>query len=34
VLRDGEVEESGPLAELLEAPRSDLLRAFRDQVRP
>lgn len=32
VLRDGEVEESGPLAALLEAPRSELLRAFRDQL--
>jgi ABC-type Fe3+/spermidine/putrescine transport system ATPase subunit len=33
VLRDGEVEEAGPLAELLQAPRSELLRAFRDQLR-
>jgi ABC-type Fe3+/spermidine/putrescine transport system ATPase subunit len=32
VLRDGEVEESGPLPALLEAPRSELLRAFRDQL--
>jgi ABC-type Fe3+/spermidine/putrescine transport system ATPase subunit len=34
VLRDGEVEEAGPLAALLQAPRSELLRAFRDQLRP
>jgi ABC-type Fe3+/spermidine/putrescine transport system ATPase subunit len=34
VLRDGEIEESGPLAGLLQAPRSELLRAFRDQLRP
>ena len=34
VLQDGEVEEAGPLAALLQAPRSELLRAFRDQLRP
>ena len=34
VLRDGEIEEAGPLAELLQAPRSELLRAFRGQLRP
>lgn len=34
VLARGEVEESGRLAELLQAPRSELLRAFRDQLRP
>jgi len=34
VLREGEVEESGPLAALLEAPRSELLRAFKEQLRP
>ena len=33
VLKDGEIEESGPLAALLDAPRSELLRAFRDQLR-
>jgi len=34
VLGLGEVEESGPLAGLLQAPRSELLRTFRDQLRP
>jgi ABC-type histidine transport system ATPase subunit len=34
VLREGEIEEEGPLAALLQAPRSELLRAFRDQLRP
>ena len=34
VLGSGEVEESGLLAALLQAPRSELLRAFRDQLRP
>ena len=34
VLQEGEVEEQGPLAELLRSPRSELLRAFREQIRP
>jgi len=34
VLREGEIEEAGPLAVLLQAPRSELLRAFREQLEP
>jgi ABC-type sulfate/molybdate transport systems ATPase subunit len=34
VLREGEIEEEGALVELSEAPRSELLRAFRDRIRP
>lgn len=34
VLGMGEVAEAGPLTALLQAPRSDLLRAFRDQLGP
>lgn len=34
VLGRGEVEEAGRLSEMLQAPRSELLRAFRDQLRP
>jgi ABC-type Fe3+/spermidine/putrescine transport system ATPase subunit len=32
VLQEGEVEESGSLAALLQAPRSELLRVFREQM--
>ncbi|HKH43317.1 MAG TPA: ATP-binding cassette domain-containing protein [Thermoanaerobaculia bacterium] len=34
VLQAGEIEEAGPLAALLREPRSELLRAFRDQLGP
>jgi ABC-type Fe3+/spermidine/putrescine transport system ATPase subunit len=33
VLKEGEIEEAGPLAGLLQAPRSELLQAFREQLR-
>jgi ABC-type sulfate/molybdate transport systems ATPase subunit len=32
VLSDGHIEESGPLAELLQAPRSELLSVFRSHL--
>ena len=34
VLRDGEVEEQGPLGALLQSPRSELLQTFRNYMRP
>jgi ABC-type methionine transport system ATPase subunit len=32
VLKEGEIEEAGPLAGLPQAPRSELLRAFKEQL--